>query len=167
MWQPSIQQKQAMYVTNVEMVEFVKNLIPVRVRFERDYRFNDLFAGDLYLSICNGTYKSLFCLGEGKGNSFGRRSFAFAKSEHRQVQGRTQIVNGIANDDGKFGWDGYVGFSSHHGCSGLWLNDSDKLKRFLGQKGINLPVHIIDVMLGPLEGSPRETRFSRGAVNLP
>jgi hypothetical protein len=58
-------------------------------------------------------------------------------------------MSGIADNQGEVRRNGFLGFGSNGRLSGFGIAIDDELERALSQKGVNLPVEIVDVMLGP------------------
>lgn len=143
----SAQDEKAVLVLYVEGMDQSQAGIPSKVRFERGYRFNDLFAGDLYASVLDGRRQAIRFLGEGKVDF---RVNVSGDAEHGEIQCGPQVVNGISDDGGE-GWrDGLLLFDSVGDLSGLAVDALDKFERPLGEEGRNLGFEIIDVVCGPL-----------------
>jgi len=70
--------------------------------------------------------------------------------EHREIEGRAQIMDGVADNEGEIWRNGFLGFGFEGNLAQLRLAMSDELERFLSQVGLHSPVKVIDVMLGPL-----------------
>lgn len=143
-------QDEMMLIAQIKNVDAIKSIVPAMIGFERVYRSDDVFAGELYLSICNGATQPLCRISEREENS---RWFWSAVAYHpisEQIEGRFEIVNGIANDKGKFFWDGFIGFDEKNALGALWINCLHQNERHLGKERFNIPMQIIDVMFGPL-----------------
>jgi len=64
-------------------------------------------------------------------------------------------VNGIPDDKGKRFWDGFICMDRQMKFRQVWILGEHETERALSQIGINLPIQIIDVLLGPVNFSHR------------
>jgi hypothetical protein len=155
------QENEPVLVTIVECPNTPQVAVPCSVWFEVMDRFNDLFAGKPYLSIVNGAIKAFGSLpGEGKLDLM-EFAFAYLGARHGidgQVKGRPQIMDRVPDNKPKFIWNGFLCFDSGGGLPGLRLMVDEQREWFLGEKGFNSPVEVVDVVLGPLD-------FQRRPVN--
>ena len=138
------------YVQGVDSVEL---FVPARIRLEVVDFLDDLFAGEVYLSCLNGSTKTLRRFAEWKLDRAPLSGcFAFIANhlKDEQIEGGSQVVDGIANDQGDCIWHGYLGFDRVGNLAGLAVKATKNSQGMLGRVGINLPVEVDDVMLGPL-----------------
>lgn len=142
--------EQAVFVAGVEGMEPAQIWVPFRGRIDAAHRFSDLFTGKLYLSLINGSFKSILFAGERELDEVRLRGLVMGHPKQRQVQCGPQIVDSIPNNEGEFWWNGFLGFGPQNYPSYFALKLDDKFDRAIRQIGINFPVKIIDVMLGPL-----------------
>jgi len=66
-------------------------------------------------------------------------------------------VNGIAGNESEIVRYGMIGFDSNGTVSSLWLHSDHKLEGSLGEVALDLPVEVIDVMIGPLNLESRSS----------
>ncbi len=139
------------YVQGVDGVEL---FVPARIRLEVVDFLDDLFAGEMYLSCLNGSTKALRRFTEWELDSVPLSGcFAFIANhlKDEQVEGGSQVVDGIADDQGDYIWHGYLGFDRVGDLAGLAIKATKNPQGVLGRVGINLPVKVNDVMFGPLD----------------
>lgn len=121
--------------------------VPSVVRLEVGYGFDDLFAGDLYLSILDGRYKSLRLFREGK------MDLRFDMPRHSKeglIERRAEIVDGIPDDE-REGWrDGILYFDNVGQLSGLAVAALHQSEGPVRKEGFDLGIEVVDVMTGPL-----------------
>lgn len=143
--------QQSVFVTGVKGIEAPQLFVPVTVRLEVVNRFHDLFTGELYLSLLNGSFKSiLFPYKRELNIAQSDVSTIFHHAENGKVQSRPQVMNSISNNEREAWRNGLIGFGPEYYLSSLALELDDELKGVLRQEGIDLPAKIIDVMAGPL-----------------
>lgn len=143
-------QNKVVLIAQVEEVDAIKRIIPTRVRFERVYRSDDVFSGDLYLSIRNGATQPLCRAGKGEKNSLWFWSAITNHTVGEEIKGGFEIVNGIPDNQGEVVWDGFLGFDDKGTLGTLWINFVHQDKRCTGDECFNFPMQIVDVMFGPL-----------------
>lgn len=143
-------QNKVVLVAQVEKVDTVKRIIPARIRFERVYRSDDVFSGDLYLSIRNGATQPLCRAGKGEKNSLWSWSVIANHTVGKEIEGGFEIVNGIPDNQGEVFWDGFLGFDDKNTLGALWINFVHQHEGCISDECFNLPMQIVDVMFGPL-----------------
>jgi hypothetical protein len=152
------QDEQAMLVLNVKgMGEIQGNALPASVRFEPGYRFNDLFAGGLYMSFLDGSLKSLRSgvAGEGELN------FWLSISDHSEkhdVERGSDVVSGIADNERKLGRNRLLYFDVVGRPARLALVPFHKNKRLGSEKFVNSRVESLMCWRA-------RSNLSRGAYN--
>lgn len=142
------QDQELMLVSYIEPMKAFQYLMPARIRLQSAYRFDDLFAGELYLSAINGSFKSLRFAREREGDVIAARGSILGQSEHHKVKGGTEIVNRVPEDGGEVFWDGYLGFGRDGELAGFGIERLDQYERALLEKGIDLSAKVADVMFG-------------------
>ena len=139
------------YVQGVDSVEL---FVPARIRLEVVDFLDDLFAGAMYLSCLNGSSKGLRRFAEWELDLVPLSGcFAFIANhlKDEQVEGGSQVVDGITDDQGNFIWHGYLDFDFVGNLAGLAVKATENPQGALSRIGIDLPVEIADVMLGPFD----------------
>ena len=144
--------KESVLVDDVEGVDPVEYEVPCRIRLEKAYCFDDLFAGELYLSAFDGRFKSIrsVAFGEGELDQFRFGGSVFSHLEKSEVQCGSEVVDGIADDEGKLWRDGLLLFGSQGNLIGLATVVDHEFKRVLRKEGFDAPIKVVDVMAGPL-----------------
>ena len=145
-------QDQLVFVRNVELVHPVKKMISARLCVQTYDDLDDVFAGQLYLSAYNGLMKSLRvqrALGEGVLDIVGVRDPIANHRPDGVIESRSQIVDGIPDDEREREWRGSIGFDADNFIA-VVTHDGDDFDGFARQVGVDLPVKVIDVMFGPL-----------------
>jgi hypothetical protein len=150
--------KKFMLVAQVQQMQSIKYIIPARIGLEIAYSSLDLFAGDLYLSVYHSLFKSLRVLRKRELNDLWVSDFGSDQIEDCDIQGGSKIVDGVADHKGKVRWDGLIGLDDHGALASLWIIPNDRFDRLFGQKLAELPVEIVDVMLGPFNLQMRAER---------
>ena len=139
-------------VGQIKAVDGLNHLVPARIRLEFLYFSHDLFAGATYMSTVNGGFQSVR---RGAERDLDlpplSGSWAFVTNQRKceQVKGGTQVVNGIADDQGESVWNGYLVFDDIGNLVGLAVSTAINPQRTLACIGFGLPVNVIDVMFGP------------------
>jgi hypothetical protein len=152
------QENNVMFISVVETPDAPEISVPCRVGFEVMDRLNNLFAGKPYLSLINGSINSL---GFPRKRELDLVQFSGSGAGHcvdGQIEGGSQIVNRVPDNETKFVWDGFLDFGAQYSLPGLRFMMQDQLKRFLTEKNIDSLIEIVDVVLGPLD-------FQRGPVS--
>ena len=145
-------------VGQIEVVDGLKHLVPARVRLEFLYFSHDLFAGATYLSTFNSGFQSVSRGAERELDlSLLPGCWAFVANQRKceQVKRGTQVVDGIADDQGEAAWDGYLVFDDIGNLVGLAVGAAVNPQGPLARIGFRLPVKVIDVMFGPFNLSKR------------
>ncbi len=143
-----------MLVGHIKGVDSVQCLVSARIRFEAVNLLDDLFSGAMYLSCLNGATKTLRRFTEGELDVLALSGcFAFVANHlvDEQIECGSQVVNGVADDQGDFGWHGYLGFDPVGNLAGLAVKATENSQGMLGRVGINHPVEFNDVLLGPFD----------------
>jgi hypothetical protein len=143
------QDKQPMLVLSVQPMQCVKHFVPSGVGLEGCYCLDDLFAGELYLSLINGACKTLCFFGEGERNKVRAGRLGAGELEHGKIESRAQVMDGVANDKREFLWDGDIGFDSDGNLVCLRVEMPQELEWPFVHERVDLTPKIIDVMLGP------------------
>ena len=139
-------------VGQIEVVDGLKHLVPARIRLEFHYFSHDLFAGAIYMSTVNGGFQSVSRGAERELDlSLLSGCWAFVTNQRKceQVKGGTQIVDGIANDQGETARDGYLVFDDIGNLAGLAVGAAVNPQGPLIRIGFRLPDKVINVMFGP------------------
>lgn len=147
---PRCRDDELMLVGYVERMQPVQQVVPTRVRFEFFDYCDNIFSGDIYTSLLDGCTKAIRLIDKGELNCLGIGRSISDHAENQDIQSRTKVVNGIADDRRENGWDGLLGFNSQGALSSLYVLAPHELKRLFNEKGINLPAKVVDVVLGPL-----------------
>ena len=140
---------QLVLVCYVERVNPIEQLIPARIWLERIYHVDDLFAGDLYLSIRDGAFKGFRSSAEGELNSLGALCFVASHCENQKIKRGPQVMDRVSDNQSEAIWDGFIAYDFEGSLCSLWVNANNDFERAARQKGVDLPVQIIDVVLGP------------------
>ena len=139
-------------VGQIEVVDGLKHLVPARIRLEFHYFSHDLFAGAIYMSTVNGGFQSVSRGAERELDLSllsGCRAFVANQRKCEQVKGGTQVVDGIADDQGEATWDGYLVFDDIGNLAGLAVGAAVNPQGSLNRIGFRLPDKVINVMFGP------------------
>ncbi len=148
-------------IGNVQGVDTIDEFVPARLRIERYDRFDDVFAGPMYLSACNGGAKAVFAywLGrEGILDVFGTYSQVPDHLPNNMIQRCPEIMNCVTDDQRELWWNGYLGFQYGRGAVAIFHSNEDKFVRLLSQVGVNFPAEIVDVIFGPFGLQSRSAR---------
>jgi hypothetical protein len=113
------------FVAYVEEMQATKYWVPSRIGLEKAHRFCDLFAGELYMSAINGSFKSILFPRKGELDAIW-----------------TWRSNGRHPKSTMYG---FVGFNSILHPVAAAFKVGDKFKRTLSQEGINSPAQVVDV----------------------
>lgn len=151
---PASGDDESVLIGYVQCVDSIELFVPARIRLEVVDFLDDLFAGEMYLSCLNGSTKALRRFTEWKLDLVPLSGcFAFIANhlKDEQIEGGSQVVNGIADDQGDFVWHGYLGFDGVGNLAGLAIKAAENPQGVLGRIGINFPVEVHDVMLGPCD----------------
>jgi hypothetical protein len=144
-------QDQPVLVADIKLMEGVQPVFPVRIWFESLNGGNDLWSGKLYLSAVNGALKPLLSLGDGKQDRFGVRDFVPNESINHDVQCGPEIVNSVADNEGKSFWDGFICMDRQLKFRQVWILGEHEPEWALSEVGIDLSAQVVDMMLGPLD----------------
>ena len=139
-------------VGQIEVVDGLEHLVPARIRLEFLYFLHDIFAGTIYMSAVNGGFQSVSRGAERELDlSLLSGCWAFVTNQRKceQVKGGTQIVDGIANDQGETARDGYLVFDDIGNLVGLSVAAAVNPQGPLTRIGFRLPVKVINVIFGP------------------
>jgi len=120
-------------IGNVQCVDTIDEFVPTRLRIERYDRFDDVFAGPMYLSASDGGAKAVFAywLGrEGILDVFGTCSQMPDHLPNYMIQRCPEIVNCITNDQRELWWDGYLGFQHGRGAVAIFIRMKTSLYGF-------------------------------------
>lgn len=144
-------QDELMLVGNIELMKSVEYVIPARIRLQSAEFLDDFFAGELYLSMRERTFKTVRLSAKRKLHVSGAGRVEGTDNVPRQViQSRPQIMNCIADDEGEIWWNGriYVNAQGAHAGVGIILDEEFCLGFPIELIGARY--EIFDVMLGPL-----------------
>ena len=142
--------QESMFVSDVEFMEIPKRVVSSRVRL---YRANDFFRArshHLYFSLADGRCIFLGGLANRKiGISVRGAATSFNKLPNKMVEGTSQIMNGIAEDQRDFVWDGtdFRDIKRHVLNFRLFL-DSENIRLSITE-GADLRVQNLNVLFGP------------------
>ena len=132
-------------VGNVEGMEFVETVLPARVRFKRLHCGADGVAREIDLALNDGAVQVGGVSGEGKLNLPWLGGSSTNKAESQNVERGTSVVDGITKDQrDRFG-DGFLLFNRDGALAEVWVLPDHEDIGFLREKGIRLPLKIIDV----------------------
>jgi hypothetical protein len=141
------------FVCYVQIMSSVKGAVPCRIGLKTANFLNDLGAGELYLSLLTGGFKSRAAsvLGEGELDSVGLSGPRSGHPKECEVKGASDVVNCVSYDERELWGDGLLFLESRTGYPAgvVWRADY-QFGRILCQNGLDSPVEIIDVMVGPL-----------------
>lgn len=130
-------------------MQAAKPFVSTRIRFERLDFSDNLFSGEIGFSVVHSAYKGVSALRKGELHAFGTDGLLSNHCEHEQIKRTAEIMDSIADDQPKFGWEGYHLFDEVDFSIGLGLPARHETERFLRQIGLNSPVQIIDMILCP------------------
>ena len=154
-------------VCYVKGVNSVKKCVPTRIRLKGFDRVDDLFSGELHLSVLDGGFKSFNSRGEGELHGFRSWSFVAHHAEHNKIKGASEVMNRISENHGELIWNGYVCFDADGSLFGLWIIDDDECVRALRKIGVYFPVQVIDVVFGPINLKARKAQEALGHIPSP
>jgi len=144
--------QQVVLIPHVEGVESAQYWVPSVIRFERANRVGDIRAGELHLSVVDGSFKSIQSapLREWEHDFVGTRCAISRHSVKRDIQGSSQIVDCVPDYQREIVRYGLVGFGDEFNpaCAAFYLDN--ELKRVFRQIGVNSLPKIVDVTYGPL-----------------
>ncbi len=138
-------------VCNVEVMDGAQRFVPSLVRLQRAHFLNDLWAGSVYVSLCDGLLKAVDTDREGELNALGVAAVASDEFDGHVVEGAPEVVHGLAKNDAP-----YVGNflpNLNHAIilsRNLRVCLSDQSVRASFDETCDLRVQVRDVMLGPL-----------------
>jgi len=105
----------------------------------------------MHLSCRDGTCKTLAAsLREGKTDAIRLLSFVADHPEAQVIEGRSQVVDGIADDQGEVVWDDMLGCDVNHSLVGIFALRDSQFERVCRQEVGDLPVNVIDVVFSPV-----------------
>jgi hypothetical protein len=138
-------------VGNIESMKVVEKIVPARIRFQFAEFLDDLFAGDLYLSLREKTFKTLRFSAEGKHDVLGTRRIEWRNNVPREViERRPKVMNGVPDDERiRFG-NGCVYIDAQGALTGLSVVKDVHLAANFPVEIVALGIQVFDVMLGPL-----------------
>jgi hypothetical protein len=146
---------QLVLIADIKLMDGMKPVFPGRVRLQRLDCSDNPFSGNLYLSASNGTFHGLRVLAEREIEVIGTRNFVAQQCENQEIERASKIMNSVSEYEGEKCWDGWLCFDEKLTLRQLWNLPDPKFEGFLRQIGIDLPVQIRDVMLGPFNFEPR------------
>jgi hypothetical protein len=139
--------EQTVFILNVEHVELVQLVLPVRIWLARLNCRSDLFSGQLYKSARKNAFAAVVAEAvEGELEFIPPVGVSAEDSEVGEIQRRAKVVDGIADYQAKRFWDGFVGLDCYGGLAFVWIKAENEPHRALREVGLNLPVQVIDVM---------------------
>lgn len=139
-------------VGNVEQMQATKKAVPAIVEIQLLHRVRDVFAGKMYLSAADGlshTFRVRFPA-EGEVDSLLVGNEMTDQSVSQMIEGASQIVQGIPCNKGNCRWYGALNLDDQGLFRGLALLANDHFYGMIRQIGVNEPIELVDVLLGPL-----------------
>lgn len=137
-------------VGNIKNMETIKNVIPSRVRLQVAEFLGDFFAGNLYLSVRENRFKTLRSFAKGKLDLVRDRAMGTQDIPSHMIEGGSEIVNGIADDEREMIGNGRVYFSDQGALAGMSIVVGREPASLAIVQSLGLGNKILDVMLGPL-----------------
>jgi hypothetical protein len=136
-------------VTEVEIVNGSKQVVPSIVWLQCPDYFDDLWAGAVYVSVFDGVFKVLPFSTERKINFLGIDAINSHKFTSEDVQSSSQVMNAITDDCGKILRNFLSNPYNQHTFFGVRIlldNDSIRLSPHVSDDFV---VEISDVLFGP------------------
>ena len=143
-----------MLILNIKPMNSIKQFIPAVIWIKLIDCSLGVLAGDVYLSLSENRFKGVSVLPERELDALRICCYRADNPKGREIQGSAQVVNRIADYEGKFIWDGLLGLDANGVLCACWLAPNNRFERFLGQELSGLRVKIMDVMYGPLNLQP-------------
>ncbi len=137
-------------VGNIKNMQAIKNVVPSRVRLQVAEFLGDFFAGNLYLSVCENRFKTLRSFAKGKLDLVRDRAMGTQDIPSHVIEGGSEIVNGIADDEREMIGNGRVYFSDQGALAGMSIVVGREPASLAIVQSLGLGNKILDVMLGPL-----------------
>ncbi len=142
---PTCENEELVFVTNIQGVDFVDTVLPVRMRLRLFNLDRDVFGSPLYMST---TQHRLFVL-----KSVDRELDILFASDQRLHDGPINVVKGgaeamdsVAQNKRNISWDGYLGFDGQGQLASAWIKASDDFERIFLEIFGNFPVKVVDVL---------------------
>ena len=146
--------QKAVFVAGIKSMQPTKYLISARVRLEGAYRLDDICSGKVYLSAFDSSLKAFCFSDKWEHNLKGAGGFIVRHPVKREIEGRAEIVDGVAEDERPFVGDGFLSFTGDDVLAGLWLVLDDQSEWSFLHERANFGIKVVDVMFGPAS-SPR------------
>lgn len=138
------------FVTDVQVVNGSKQLVPSSVRLKRVKQVDDLWSGPVYCSLSNFCLKVFWSFAEGEVNAGNAISVVAHDIASHDVEGRAQVVDCIANDEWPEVWQGVSLDYPQQLIARLGVTVNDHAIGFFPREDQNLPIQVSDVLIGPL-----------------
>lgn len=142
---------QLVLVGNIQGMKPTQKYVAARMRFQPFNYLDDIFAGEIGISIRDGALKAFGPLRKGKLDAFGLRGFVANHSEHEQIQSGSHVVNCITNSECEIVWNCRLGFDTNNALTELWIMLNNEMHRLPADVVSELPMNVTDVILGPLD----------------
>lgn len=138
-------------VAFVQDFDGVEVLVPARIRFEQVYLAADLFSGEVHLSCRDGTTKAVTrSLGKGESDAIRYGCLVAHHSEADVVERCAEVVNRVADDEREICWNCMLGLDVNQSPRRVYALPDSQFERAVLKVVGDLPVKVIDVLLGPL-----------------
>jgi hypothetical protein len=139
-------------VALVHGLDGMEVFVPARIRLECVDLVDDVFRGQVHLSGINGATKTLRRLGEGEADAVGTWCLVADHPVTEVVKGCPEVVDRIADGQREGGfWNGWIGMDVNHALRGVLILADSEVERAVRKILPDLPVQVIDVLLGPLD----------------
>lgn len=136
------------FVSDAQFVESEQLCVPSLVRACLADYFDDLWSGEMYLSVTDARFKTVLITGEWKLDAVGvRRIVGRDERPDQVIQCGTKVMHGVADNRAEVRWDGFVCFKKEGSLAGLGLL-CDNNSPVHGKERNGLSVEIVDVMFG-------------------
>lgn len=142
--------KQFVLVEDVKFMDEDEIIVPSRIRLEFFERSPNIFGPSVYLSAFEAFLESFRRVGERELNVLEVSGFTVGRDKlpHAMIEGSSQVVDSVPENDGQVCYSGFVTFSADGAFTGLIIcfNSVAERASFLDEI-----VRVDDVLLGPLD----------------
>lgn len=144
-------QYELVLVGNIKLMQSVEQVVAARVRFQFTESLDDLFSGELYLSMRNSRFKTLRFAHKRKLNIV--RPFGGKWPDNvpcQVVEAGSQVMDCVPCNEGELVGNGRVYLDCQGALAGMSIILDEEVGTRAFAKGLRPRMKVFDVLLGPL-----------------
>ena len=139
---------ESVLVDIIQLMQCKQIPVPSRIRARHCKYFDDLWSGQIYMSLRDGLHKSARVFGKWILDPiWAGRIMRGNKFPNGMIKGTPQVVDCIAGDQPETIWDGFVACDADGALAALFIVMDDNFP-VLSEETRGLRLKVVDVMLG-------------------